>query len=72
MAERDAQQAARAGGSDRPVVGERQRRQPGLGAHVVGGVAEVGRGVDQRAVEIEQHARAGAQRHGFTGAQCIR
>ena len=45
-----------------PTIGrkcsKRQRRQAALDAHLVAGAGQVGRAVDQRAVEVEQHRAA--------------
>ena len=54
-----AEHAARAGADHGPEVRQRQHRQAARGAHVVAGAGEVGGGVDQRAVEIEQHGAHG-------------
>ena len=53
-AEGHAQHAARAGAGHRPIALQRQRRQAALGAHLVGRGAQVGRAVDQGAVQVEQ------------------
>ena len=47
----------------RPQRGERQRRQAARRAHLVGGAGQVGRAVDQRAVQVEQHRPRGAGAH---------
>ncbi len=63
-AEGDAHHAARAGAHHRAQHLERQRFQPVVGAQAVGGAGEVGGAVDQRAVEVEQHAAHGADAGG--------
>ena len=67
------EQAARTGRGHRTVAGIRQRRQPEFDPHLVGGIAQVRRGIDQRAVEIEQHAVDVVKRaHAASRRQCIR
>jgi hypothetical protein len=67
-AERDADHAARAGAHHRAQRGERQRCQAVVDAQPVGGAGKVGRAVDQRAVEVEQHAANGRPHRGAAHA----
>ena len=61
--ESHADHAARARADHRPKALERQCRQAVRDAQVVGRTGQVGRAVDQRAVQVEQHRHLEARVH---------